>query len=288
MKYLPQNKSNQDASIKRKREEYFEFVARHVETVEEKYLEESEKKVRKIIWADVLRTQPEIALFRLDIIRNVMNNILCVCHYRNPASGYVQGMNDILSAIVVAFLMDYVPDLDPITFETSRNITEIFEKEPNILKELEPDCYWCLTKIVEPIIENYTKQQPLVVKSLNKIEEVIKRVDQGLYEHFVSENVIISQFAFRWLFCLLVREFPLRLAMRLFDTYISDDVGFLSLHIYVCAAILLKWTSKLKKMTFNEMIPFLQNLPTKDWTDDDISLLVSESYVFQTLFPNKS
>jgi hypothetical protein len=56
LKYLPQNKSNQEASLKRKREEYYEFVVRHLENVEERHLEDSEKKIRKIIWSDVLRT----------------------------------------------------------------------------------------------------------------------------------------------------------------------------------------------------------------------------------------
>lgn len=284
LKYLPQNKSTQELSVRRKREEYYEFVVRHVESVEEKHLEESEKKIRKIIWADVLRTQPDIKLFHIDPIQKTLNNILCVWHCRNPASGYVQGINDIVAPLFVAFLSDKIPGIDPVTFEMGAGVMDLLEKEKTTVQEVAADAYWCLTKIVEPIIENYTKQQPLVTKSLNKIEEVVKRTDGVLHDHFTRENVMLSQFAFRWLFCLLIREFPLHLAQRLFDTYISDDDGFISLHIFVCAGMLLKWAPKLKKMSFNEIIPFLQNLPTKDWTEADISMLLSEAYVFQSMF----
>jgi hypothetical protein len=214
-------------------------------------------------------------------------NILCVWHCRHPASGYVQGINDITAPFVAAFLSDHIPDIDPITFETPENFLEILEKNKDILHEVEADTYWCLTKMVEPIIENYTTSQPLVTKSLSRIEEVVKRLDAELLDHFAKENVIISQFAFRWLFCLLIREFPLHLALRLFDTYISYDDGFISLHNYVCAAILLKWKKKLKKMPFNDLIPFLQNLPTKEWTEKDVSILIAEAYLFQSMFPKQ-
>ena len=40
--------------------------------------------------------------------------------------------------------------------------------------------------------------------------------------------------------------------LRLFDTYISDDDGFSILHIYVCAAIILKWASALRKQNFSD------------------------------------
>ena len=45
--------------------------------------------------------------------------------------------------------------------------------------------------------------------------------------------------------CLLVREFPMSLAIRLMDTYISDSEGLNVLHIYVCGALILKFSDKL-------------------------------------------
>ena len=60
-------------------------------------------------------------------------------------------------------------------------------------------------------------------------------------DSLLNENQIeLTHFAFRWVYCLLVREFPLTLAMRILDTYISDEDGFASLHIYACTNLLLK------------------------------------------------
>ena len=78
-----------------------------------------------------------------------------------------------------------------------------------------------------------------------------------MHEHFKKEKVDYVQFAFRWVLCILIREFSLKLVLKIFDCYIADDKGFQVLHIYVCTALLLKFSNKLKKMCFNEIIMFL-------------------------------
>jgi TBC1 domain family member 2 len=52
----------------------------------------------------------------------------------------------------------------------------------------------------------------------------------------------------------------------------------------VCAAFLVKWSSKLVDMDFQEIMMFLQSLPTKEWTEKDIELLLSEAFIWQSLF----
>jgi hypothetical protein len=37
-------------------------------------------------------------------------------------------------------------------------------------------------------------------------------------------------------------------------------------------------------MDFQEIMMFLQSLPTKDWTEKDIELLLSEAYIWHSLF----
>lgn len=41
-------------------------------------------------------------------------------------------------------------------------------------------------------------------------------------------------------------------------------------------------------MDFQEIMMFLQALPTRDWTEKDIELLLSEAYIWQSLFKNSS
>jgi len=107
-----------------------------------------------------------------------------------------------------------------------------------------------------------------------------------LYNHFEKEEVIFFQVGVRWVYCLLVREFPLKLALRLFDTFIADEKGFSVLHIYVCAALLLKWSVKLKKMRFSDIMLFLQGLPTYQWKEEDINVIIAEAYVYRSLYEN--
>jgi hypothetical protein len=40
------------------------------------------------------------------------------------------------------------------------------------------------------------------------------------------------------------------------------------------------------KMNFQEILMFLQALPTREWTEKDIELLLSEAFIWQTLFRN--
>lgn len=64
----------------------------------------------------------------------------------------------------------------------------------------------------------------------------------------------------------------------------AEDQGFSEFHLYVCAAFLVKWSDKLQRMDFQEIMMFLQSLPTKSWTEKDIELLLSEAFIWQSLF----
>ena len=68
----------------------------------------------------------------------------------------------------------------------------------------------------------------------------------------------------------------------------AEENGFSEFHLYVCAAFLVKWSDKLVKMDFQEIMMFLQSLPTREWTEKDIELLLSEAYIWQSLFKGSS
>lgn len=56
----------------------------------------------------------------------------------------------------------------------------------------------------------------------------------------------------------------------------------------MCAAFLVKWSAKLLKMDFQEIMMFLQSFLTKGWTEKDIELLLSEAFIWQSLFKNSA
>lgn len=71
-----------------------------------------------------------------------------------------------------------------------------------------------------------------------------------------------------------------------FDCKAEGPDGFSNFHIYVCASFLVRWSKQLKLLDFQEIIIFLQALPTKDWLEKDIELVLSEAFMWKSLFHN--
>ena len=81
-----------------------------------------------------------------------------------------------------------------------------------------------------------------------------------------------------------MREIPLHLIVRVWDTYLSEAEDFAVFHVYVCAAFLIHWSDQLKKLEFQELMLFLQRLPTSKWTEDDIKMLLSQAFLYKSLY----
>jgi len=150
------------------------------------------------------------------------------------------------------------------------------------------DVFWCLTKLIDGIQDLYTNFQPGIQRMVFKLKELVNRIDAKLYEHFQEHKVEFSMFAYRWMNCLLLREIPVPLLIRVWDTYLAEERGteggLLSFHLYLCGSLLMHWAPHLKKLDFQDLILFLQHLPTERWTERDIELVLAQAYVYKTLF----
>lgn len=71
-----------------------------------------------------------------------------------------------------------------------------------------------------------------------------------LAEHLDGLSLTYSQFAFRWMNCLLMREIPLPVLLRVWDTYLSESESFGALHVFVCTAFLIHWSEELVELDF--------------------------------------
>jgi hypothetical protein len=151
------------------------------------------------------------------------------------------------------------------------------------LLQVEADVYWSLTNILAGIQDHYTADQPGVQRMVMRLEELIIRIDGNLTQHLSDVGIQFIQFAFKWMNCLLLREFNLRCVIRLWDTYISED-GFEDFHVYVCAAFLCQFSSQLQVMDFDQLFGFMQQVPTEDWGETEVEMLLSQAYVLSTLF----
>jgi hypothetical protein len=65
---------------------------------------------------------------------------------------------------------------------------------------------------------------------------------------YINIHIYIYVYLYR-MNCLLLRELPLRAILRLWDTYLSEDIGgFENFHVYVCAVLLKTYKEKLMTM----------------------------------------
>ncbi|KAF9918215.1 GTPase-activating protein [Linnemannia zychae] len=273
--YLPCNSDRRNLALERKRKEYQDGVqqtfARGIEGLDQTIWHQ--------VFIDVPRTNPKMALFQNQTTQRCLERILYCWAIRHPASSYVQGINDLVTPFFLVFLTAYIDeDQDP----ESYNISLL---PPEILSAIEADSYWCLSKLLDGIQDNFTHAQPGIQRQIVKLRELICRIDAPLAAHLQSEHVEFIQFSFRWMNCLLMREVTLQHTIRMWDTYLTEHPhGFSEFHLYVCAAFLTKWSTDLMRMEFQEIMLFLQDVPTDDWQEKDIELLLSEAFMWKSLF----
>jgi hypothetical protein len=248
-------------------------------------MNDTELKIFKQISVDIPRTLTEYKLFTNTKIKNMMLRLLFVWSKRNPASGYVQGFNDLCSPFIAVFATNHLK-FSSETFDAEESSINLLNEDQ--LFEIEADSYWCFKKMMDNIQTNYISGQPGLQKMLNIMEEIIKLVDNSLWKQLKKLDVSYLQFAFRWMNCYLMREFSLKLIIRLWDSYFSMSDSFNFFHLFVCACLLLNYSEKIKEMTeFQEVIMFLQNLPTNDWSIEDMNVLIARSYQVYLIYGNK-
>uniref|UniRef100_A0A1E1X5Y6 Putative ypt/rab-specific gtpase-activating protein gyp1 n=1 Tax=Amblyomma aureolatum TaxID=187763 RepID=A0A1E1X5Y6_9ACAR len=273
--YLPANSERRAAVLERKREEYFNFVKQYYDTRNEDIHQETYRQIH----IDIPRMSPLVPLFQQESVQQIFERILYIWAIRHPASGYVQGMNDLVTPFFVVFLQEHVPkEAEVETFMVDR-------LEQSVLQDIEADSFWCMSKLLDGIQDNYTFAQPGIQSKVNTLKELIQRIDTPLHDHLSRHCVEFLQFTFRWMNNLLMRELPLHCTIRLWDTYLAEPEGFSTFHLYVCAAFLRYWSSALlRERDFQGLMLLLQNLPTYDWGNEEITLLVAEAYRLKYTF----
>ncbi len=134
----------------------------------------------------------------------MFERILYIWAMRHPASGYVQGINDLVTPFFVVFLQEIIPpgnhcingfkvhfiqlsnffslvgsDLD------THNVSKLSDEDRN---SIEADSFWCLSKLLDGIQDNYTFAQPGIQNKVRQLKELIERVD-GIATQFISLSI---------------------------------------------------------------------------------------------------
>ncbi|KAA1476071.1 RabGAP/TBC [Dentipellis sp. KUC8613] len=273
--YLPLSQPSRASALERKRGEYHSLV----ELTFARGRESLDQQIWHQIEIDVPRTRPGVELWMHGCTQRCLERILYVWAIRHPASGYVQGINDLATPFFQVFLSAYI-DSEPEDFDPSL-LPEA------VLNAIEADSFWCLSRLLDGIQDNYISAQPGIQRSVKRMAELVARIDVPLYEHLLKQNVEFMQFAFRWMNCLLMREISVKNTIRMWDTYLSEGPeAFSQFHLYVCSAFLVRWSDKLREMDFQGIIMFLQSLPTQDWGDHEIEMLLSQAFVLNSIWHN--
>ena len=214
---------------------------------------------------------------------------------RHPASGYVQGINDLVTPFLTVFLSEHFSD-------GPMEVWDVTSLSEETRTTVEADCYWCLCKLLDGIQDHYTYAQPGIQRTVFAMKELVRysapfsaqciiahdeknpdqniapiyrRIEEPFSQHLESEGLEFLQFSFRcgyhrpywaygqglthlrmsrWVNCLLLREVPFALSLRLWDTYLAEGPRMKEFLVYVLAAFLLYWAPQLRSMDFQVTI----------------------------------
>ncbi|XP_039163377.1 TBC1 domain family member 15 isoform X2 [Eucalyptus grandis] len=140
------------------------------------------------IGLDVVRTDRALAFYESEINRAKLWNVLAVYAWVDSDIGYVQGMNDICSPMV-------------------------------ILLEHEADAFWCFERAMRKLRENFrcTTSSIGVQSQLRTLSTIIKTIDPQLHQHLEDLDGGEYLFAIRMLMVLFRREFSFIDALYLWE-----------------------------------------------------------------------
>jgi TBC1 domain family member 2 len=296
--------------LRRKRQEYSSFLRIHQSVNWDSLLKDrtsvlcssdlvvgaEEIGMMKQIRKDVPRSSGGVAFLQSGRVKLSLERVLFTWALRHPACGYVQGMNDlVLPFLLVTFAAHLLASRNPCELAELRSeeVEDLLSEEkfsPSSWMDVEGDLYWMCSALLNGLQENFTYNQAGVHALVRKLEAVVGASDPSLLLHLQSIGISFGQFAFRWMNCLLVREFGLRQVLRLFDTYLAEESGNIGkLHVFICASLLTRWSSTLTGIhDFGQAMSFLQNPPTSAYSDRDMDELISEGFLKQQLYENSN
>ena len=274
------------------------------------------KSILHQITINIKRTSGNAFLGR-DELRERVIRILYCWSIRRPASGYVQGLNDVVMPLFEVFLQEAITQMnnntDSSSISTLNNSNQLALLSETVLSDVEGDTFWCFSRLVDSIQDNYTASQAGIHRQIGRMRQVCGELDPELVDHLqVDLGIKFVQFAFRWINCLLVRELRMELIIRAWDTYLCEHAhlmlphsfpidgfkeegggvgegashsSFSTFHTFMCVALLMKFAPDIKEIDdFSDAMLFLQKLPTETWEVRDVELLLSEAYLYQAWY----
>ncbi|XP_033144856.1 TBC1 domain family member 22B-like isoform X1 [Brassica rapa] len=161
--YAPPNSDRREAVLRRKRLEYLESVGQFYDLPDSERSDDEINMLRQIA-LDCPRTVPDVSFFQQAQVQKSLERILYTWAIRHPASGYVQGINDLVTPFLVIFLSEYL--------EGGVESWSMSDLSSEKISDVEADCYWCLTKLLDGMQDHYTFAQPGIQRLVFKLNKL--------------------------------------------------------------------------------------------------------------------
>jgi hypothetical protein len=161
--------------------------------------ENNGEKVSEWLWTlhrivvDVVRTDSHLEFYEDKKNLARMSDILAVCAWVDPGTGYCQGMSDLLSPFVVLF-------------------------------EDNADAFWCFVMLLRRMKENFQMEGPTgVMKQLEALWHILEYTDRDMFSHLSRIGAQNLHFAFRMLLVLFRRELSFNEALCMWEMMWAAD-----------------------------------------------------------------
>ncbi|XP_068665092.1 rab GTPase-activating protein 22-like [Aristolochia californica] len=156
-------------------------------------------KVAEWLWTlhrivvDVVRTDSHLEFYSDSKNMARMSDILAVYAWVDPATGYCQGMSDLLSPFVVLY-------------------------------EDNADAFWCFEMLLRRMRENFQMEGPTgVMKQLQALWKILELTDLDIFTHLSLIHAESLHFAFRMLLVLFRRELSFTEALCMWEMMWAAD-----------------------------------------------------------------
>ncbi|MQL86962.1 hypothetical protein Taro_019495 [Colocasia esculenta] len=145
------------------------------------------------IVVDVVRTDSHLEFYENSKNMARMSDILAVYAWIDPATGYCQGMSDLLSPFVVLY-------------------------------EDNADAFWCFEMLLRRMRENFQMEGPTgVMKQLQALWKILELTDAEIFAHLSLIGAESLHFAFRMLLVLFRRELSFNEALCMWEMMWAAD-----------------------------------------------------------------
>ena len=180
-----------------------------------------------------------IVLTHCDIISRIL---FIYCKFE-PMISYVQGMNEILSAIYYCFSFDREDD-DPI-------------------EDLEADAFWSFYFLMINLKDLFDQHEDNNDKGisgkLRRLKEMLKFIDHKLYNYLEEIKFNFSVVGFKWIALLFSQDFEMVDLLRIWDFLLCRENKFENCY-YFCLSIILMKKEKILNSKLLEIYGMIQNI----------------------------